>query len=173
MLGFTETGQVRVEGRDGRTFVTEIDLNLAEVLPLFEQVCGVGMAQTVHMNRLFDPGGLETQTKGALKSRAAHRFGGGGSALAMVAFGGEEQRGMFVGSPLFAQELESALRQGDVPIAIAFGLADVQKHAAGVDVGHGDAQAFAQAQTAGIDGGQTNAMVQSRDGGEDVADFLG
>jgi hypothetical protein len=36
MLGFAEAGQVGVESGDGRTFVSEIDLNLAEVLPLFQ-----------------------------------------------------------------------------------------------------------------------------------------
>lgn len=44
MLGFAEAGQVGVEGGDDRTFVSEIDLNLAEVLPLFEQMRGVGMS---------------------------------------------------------------------------------------------------------------------------------
>lgn len=44
MLGFAEAGQVGVEGGDDRTFVSEIDLNLAEVLPLLQQMRGVGMS---------------------------------------------------------------------------------------------------------------------------------
>ena len=37
MLGLAETGQVGVEGGDGRALVAEVDLDLAEVLALFEQ----------------------------------------------------------------------------------------------------------------------------------------
>ena len=44
VLGFAEAGQVGVEGGDDRTFVPEIDLNLAEVLPLLQQMRGVGMS---------------------------------------------------------------------------------------------------------------------------------
>ena len=44
MLGFAETGQVGVKGGDDRTFVSEIDLNLAEVLPSFEQMGRVRMS---------------------------------------------------------------------------------------------------------------------------------
>ena len=101
----------------------------------------------------FDAAFFESQAEGALERGAAHRLGGGGSAQAAVAFGREEQRGMFVSSPLLAQALESPFGQGDVTIAIAFARADVQEHAPGVDIGNGQAQAFAQAQAAGIDGG--------------------
>ena len=44
MLGFTEAGQVGVEGGDGRTFMSEIDLNLAEVLPFFHKMRRVRMS---------------------------------------------------------------------------------------------------------------------------------
>jgi len=45
MLGFAEAGQVRVDGGHDRATVAEIDLNLAEVLALLEQMRRVGMAQ--------------------------------------------------------------------------------------------------------------------------------
>ena len=44
VLGFAETGQVGVERGDDRTFVSEIDLNLAEVLPLFHKMRRVRMS---------------------------------------------------------------------------------------------------------------------------------
>ena len=50
---------------------------------------------------------------------------------------------MAVGFPLFAQEQQGALGQGDVAVAIAFARADVQEHASGIDVGNLEAQAFA------------------------------
>ena len=73
------------------------------------------------MGCLFDAAGFEGQAEGALERGAGHRFGGGGGALAVVAFGREEQCGMFMSAPLLAQALESALGQGDVTITIAPG----------------------------------------------------
>ena len=90
-----------------------------------------------------------------------------------MAFGREKQSGMFMGFPLLAQALESAFGQGDVTIAIAFASADVQEHAPGVDIGNGQTQAFAQAQAAGIDDGQADAMIQGWNSGEDFARFAG
>ena len=127
----------------------------------------------MNVDGFFDPAFFESQTEGPLQSRARHRFGGGRSALAVVAFGREEQRGMFMSSPLLAQELESALGQRNVTVAIAFAGADVQEHAPGVDVGDGQAQAFAQAQPAGVDGAQADAMIQGWNGGENLARFDG
>lgn len=125
------------------------------------------------VNGFLDARGFESQAEGALERGAGHRFGGGGSALAVVAFGREEQCGMFMGSPLLAQELERALGQGNVTITIAFARADVQEHAPGIDIGNGQAQAFAQAQAAGIDGGQSDAMIQGGNGRENFAHFAG
>ena len=88
------------------------------------------------VRRLFDAALFEGQTEGALESGAGHRLGGGGSTLAVVAFGREEQFGMFMSSPLLAQAVESALGQRDATITIAFASTDVQEHAPGVDVGN-------------------------------------
>jgi len=40
-VGFAEAGQVRVAGRHGRALVAQIDLDLAEVLALLQEVGGV------------------------------------------------------------------------------------------------------------------------------------
>jgi len=74
VLGFGETGQMSVKSGDGRALVSEVDLDLAQVLALFEQVGRVGMAQGVGMGVLFDAARLEGQAEGALESGAAHRF---------------------------------------------------------------------------------------------------
>jgi len=62
--------------------------------------------------------------------------------------------------PLLAQQFERALGQGHVAIAIAFGAANVQEPALGVDVADLQAQAFTQTQAAGVDRRQTDAMIQ-------------
>lgn len=76
-----------------------------------------------------------------------------------------------MGFPLLTQEQESALGQGDVTILVALACADVQEHPFAIDVGDLEAQAFPQAQAAGIDEGQANAMIQGWDRTEDVARF--
>lgn len=82
MLGFTETGQVSVEGGDQGAVVAEVDLDLAQVLSCFEKVRRVGVAQGMDVRILFDAAGLEGEAEGALERGATHGFGGGGGALA-------------------------------------------------------------------------------------------
>jgi hypothetical protein len=173
VLGFAETGQVGVEGGDVGIFVAEVDLDLAQVFAAFQQVGGVTMAQGVDMSVFFDAAGLEGQAEGALERGAAHGFAGRGCALAGVAFGGEEQCGMAMSFPLLAQEQQCPLGQRDVTVATAFAGADVEEAAIGVDVAHFQAQGFAQAQAAGIDGDQGDAMIQGGHGREDAAHFGG
>ena len=45
MLRFAQAGQVRVNGGDDRALVAQIDLDLAEVLPLLQQVRRVGVSK--------------------------------------------------------------------------------------------------------------------------------
>lgn len=173
MLGFAEAGQVGInDGGDG-AFVAEVDLNLAEVLALFEQVGCVRVPQRMDMGLLFNAAGFEGQAESPLEGGAAHRLGGGGSAQAAVTFGGKKEGWMAVSFPLLAQEQQGALGQGDVAVAIAFARADMQEHASGIDVGNLEAQAFAQTQTAGVDGDEADAMVQQGNFGQDAANLGG
>lgn len=57
MLSLGERSQVGVEGSRDDAFVTEVDLDLAEVLALFQQMSGVGMAKSVAMSILLDAAG--------------------------------------------------------------------------------------------------------------------
>ena len=164
---------MRVEGGDGRALVAEIDLDLAEVLAPFQQMSGVGMAQGVNVGLLFDAAGFEGQTEGALESGAAHRFGGGGGTLAAMALGGEKEDGMLVREPLLAQQEQGPFGERNITIPAAFTAADVEQAALAIDVADLQTKPFAQAQAAGVDQGETNAMIQSRDGGEDPADLGG
>jgi len=56
---------------------------------------------------------------------------------------------------------------------VALAGADVEEHALGVDVAHLQVEGFAQAQAAGVGGGEGDAMIEGGDGGEDVADLGG
>ena len=101
MLGFAEARQVGVDGGGHGTVVAEVDLDLAEVLALLQQMGGVGMAERVNVRLFFDGAGMESQSEGALQSGAGHRFGGCACAHAAVALGGKEQGRMVMRSPLF------------------------------------------------------------------------
>ena len=171
MLGLAEAGQMGVDGGDDRTLVAEVDLDLAEVLALLEQMGGVGVAQGMDVRLLFDAGGVEGQAESALQGGAAHWFGGGAGAQTAVTFGGKEQRGMTMRFPLLAQKQQGALGQRDVTVLIALAAPDVQEHAFGIDVRDLEPQTFAQAQATGVDGDETDAMIQGGNGGEDAAHF--
>jgi len=173
MLGPAQARQVGIDGGDERAFVAEVDLDLAEVLALFEQVCGVRMAQRVNVRGLFDAAGLEREPEGALQRGAAHGFRGRGCALSAVTFGGKEQRGMTVGFPELAQQRQGALGQRDVTIPVALAGADVQEHPFGINVADGQPEPFAQPQAAGINEAQANALVQGRHPGQNAAHFGG
>ncbi len=54
VLSLAETGQVSIESGDGRAFMSEVDLDLAEVLPLFEQMSSVGMTQRVNVSGFLE-----------------------------------------------------------------------------------------------------------------------
>ena len=171
MLGFAQAGQVGVNSGDDRTPVAQVDLDLAEVLALLQHVRRVGMAQGVDVRVFGDGAGLEGQTEGALEGGAAHRFGGGAGTLSTVTFGGKEQDRMTVRFPLLSQEQQRALGQRDVAVLIAFAGADVQERALRIDIADLQAQAFAQAQAAGVNGDETDPMIQGGNSAEDAAHF--
>ena len=173
MLGLAQAGQMGVDDRGEGAFMTEVDLDLAEVLALFEQMRGVTVPQRMDMRGLLDAAGLEGHAEAALQRGAAHGFGGGGRPPATVAFGGEEQRGMPMRFPLFPQPLEGDFGQRHVAIPIALATADVEEHAFGINVADLEAQPFAQAQAAGVNEQQADMLIGRGHRGEQAADFGG
>ena len=131
------------------------------------------LTQRMDVSGFLEAAGLEGEAEGALEGGPAHGAGGGGGAFAVVAFGGEEQARMAMGFPALAQQEQGALGQGDVAVAVAFAGADVKEHTLGVAVADFEVKGFAQAQAAGVDGGQGDAMIECGDGGEDLAHLGG
>ena len=113
------------------------------------------------------------EAEGALEGGAAHRLGGGGRARPLWPLAGKRRRGWRWALPALPQQEQGALRQGDVAVAVALAAADVQEHALGVDVADFQVEGLTQAQAAGVDGGQGDAVIEGRDGGEDAADLGG
>jgi len=173
MLRLAQAGQMRVDGGGVGALVAEVDLDLAKVLALLEQMRGVAVAQGMHVRGLLDAAGLEGVAETTLQRGAAHGLAGGGGPLATVAFGGEEQRGMPMCFPVFPQAFEGAFGQRHVAILIALATADVQEHAFGINVANLEAQPFAQAQAAGVNEQQTDVLIRRGHRGEHAADFRG
>lgn len=173
MLGLGQARQVRVNGGGYRTLVAEIDLDLAEVLALLEQMRGIGVAQGVDVGLFGDATGREGKPEGSLQGGAAHWFGGSARAQATVPLGGKEQERMAVRFPLLAQEQERAPGQRDVAILIALAGADVQEHALGIDIADLEPESFTQAQSAGVNGDETDPMIQGRNRRQHPAHFGG
>jgi hypothetical protein len=169
MLGLAEAGQVRVNDGGDRAFVAEVDLDLAEVLALLQQVGRIRMAQGVDVRLLFDAAGLEGEAEGPLQRGTAHRFGGAAGAQPTVPLGGKEQDRMAMRFPLLAQEQQRAPGQRDIAVLIAFAGADVNEHPLGINVADLQAQPFAQAQAAGVNGDQADAMIQGGNGSQNAA----
>ena len=65
--------------------------------------------------------------------------------------------------PEDAQHLERAPGQGHVAVPGSLSAVDMDKHALTVDVGDLEPQAFGKAQAAGIDSGQTDTVLLTRD----------
>jgi len=117
----------------------------------------------VDMGGFLDAAGFERETESPLQRGATHRAGGGGTETATVTLGGKEQRGMVVGFPLVAQQLQSALGQRNVTVLVAFARTDVQEHPLGINVADLQLEPFPQTQATGIDGDQTDALIQEGD----------
>ena len=173
MLGLAERGQVGVDDGGYRAAVTEVDLELAEIFALLQQVGGIAVPEGVNVGGFLDAAGTQSQAEATLERAAAHRLGGGGRALAAVTFGWEEEAGMAMALPACTEQQEGALREGDVTVTVALAATDVQEHALRVNVADLQVQALAQAQATGIDGDQGDAVVQRRHRGEDATDLRG
>jgi hypothetical protein len=169
MLGLAEAGQVRVNDGGDRALMAEVDLDLAEVLALLQEVRRIRVAQGVDVRLLFDAAGLEGKAESALQRGTAHRFGGGAGAQPTVPLGGKEQCGMAMRFPLLAQEQQGAFGQRDIAVLVTLAAADVNEHPFGINVADLQAQPFAQAQAAGVNGDQADAMVQGGDGCQNAA----
>jgi hypothetical protein len=173
MLGLAEAGQMRVNDGGHRAFVAEVDLDLAEVLALLQEMRRIRMAQGVDVRLLFDAAGLEGKAEGPLQRGTAQRFGSGAGAQPTVPLGRKEQCGMAMRFPLLAQEQQRALGQRDIAVLVAFAAADVNEPPLRINVADLQAQPFAQPQAAGVDEAQADAMIQGGHQGQKAADLVG
>lgn len=85
---------------------------------------------------------------------------------------GEEEQGMLVESPVASQLVVEAGWQRKDAILVALGVADEQLVVGALDVVDGQAEAFTQAQAAGVDELERGAVATQTDVGEQIVDLL-
>ncbi len=82
---------------------------------------------------------------------------GGRAEGAVGGLAGEEQVARPVAPPVVPQLVEQPPGQGDATVLLALTLADVDEHAAGVEVGNAQVDEFVDAEAAGVQGAEDHA----------------
>jgi len=166
-------GEVKIEHGGFESGVAHVALDDAEIDAGFEEMSGVGVAQSVNRNAFFAHAGIALGlAKGALNAAFGHGSQGlidGGSVSAKS---WEDKPRMAVGAPVLAQQMQGGVRQRDIAILSALTAVDMDHHALAVDIGDFEMQSFVKPQAAGVHGGEINMVVEGFDVGQNVADFI-
>ena len=153
--------------------MAHVALDDAQVDTGFEEVGGVGVAQGVNRNAFFAhasvPLGL---AKGALDAIFGHRMDCLIKARSFSTQGWEEKTGMAVGTPVLAQQMKSGVGQRDIAVLGALAAMDMDHHALAIDIGDFQMKSFVKAQTAGVDGGEIDVVVEGFDAGQNASEFI-
>jgi hypothetical protein len=71
----------------------------------------------------------------------------------------EEKAGMTMQTPEPAQNLEGGFRQGNQPVLVALGVADMDPHVDGIDISHLEADALAKTQAKAVGGEEKHPVA--------------
>src|SRR6266576_6432695 len=134
---------------------------------------GHAVTQTMDMSLFADTALLEGATKSSLQSAVVDGAGVVRDAVfeAMPGHGREKPERRTMRRPEFAQSLQGLLGQGHQSLLVALA-AHAQEHAGGVQVANLQAAAFIQAQRAGINGRQANAINGRVHAAQNLLNFL-
>lgn len=142
----TLLGQVEIEHGSFEAGVTEIALDDAQVDAGFQEMGGVGVAQGVDGHALFAYcGSALGVAEGVLDAAFGDGLGGLLGSGFVVAASGKDKAGMFVSTPVAAQQSKGRLGQRDVAVLGAFATVDMNHHALAVDIGDFEMAGFAEA----------------------------
>ena len=151
----TGLGQVQVDHGGFKTAVAEVTLDGADIDARFQEVCGIGVPERMHAGFSgADLSGEPCAAEGALHRAFSHGMVSRACGLRITPHRRKDKSRVAMGGPVFAQDLEGSLRQGDETIFGAFTAVDVEHHAMTVDVSDFEMLGFLQPQTAGVDGGE-------------------
>ena len=79
---------------------------------------------------------------------------------------------MAMGTPVFAEGLERARRQGDEAVLGALAAMDVDHHPGAVDVADLEVEPLGEPQSQRVDGLEVDAVVGGADGGDELSDLV-
>ena len=109
--------------------------------------------------------------QGALDATGIEVRSGARCALDATLPAGEQQYRVAVQLPEAAQHLMGGIGQGDQAIAVAFGVADVDAPARGINISYLQAQAFAEAQAHAVEDEEEHPVAEDAGGFEDALDL--
>jgi hypothetical protein len=135
-----------------------------QVGAVLQQVGGETVPQRVHARLLAQAGGAHGAVAQTLHLPSADVPG--------RPLAGEQPLPGSMGAPVLPQALQQHHRQGHQAILVALGSADVQDHAAGVDVADLQADDLADAQAGGVSGLQDQQVKGIADGSEEAAHLV-
>jgi len=128
------------------------------------------MAKRVHRCFLMDTGCRQCLAKSGLETAFADRLCGIGHVC--MTRRRKKPDLVAVGFPLLTQKLQRFLRQRHVAVFVALGLPNVDESTCTVDVFDFQVRALGQAQPAGIDRGQTDAIVLKANTVQHMVNFI-
>jgi len=166
-------GEVGVDGSSAGAGVAEVLLDQSQVDTILEQMGGVGVAQGVDVGALVDAALFHGVAEGTLEAVAGDRSAivSDGVLNTMAGGGRKQPEWAFMGAPMIAQQLKGGGGKWDLAVLAALA-ADAQNAPGTVDIGNLEIGAFHEAQAAGVDGGQANAVDVDADDVEDAPDLL-
>ncbi len=171
----TQARQMRGERGGTQAGVAEVVLNEGEGDARFEEIRGVAVTVRVHVRARVHAALFDGADKGALQRGPSdgrcgkHRSGmtAGGSVPR-----GKEPEGIAVGPPVRAQERERGVGERHVAILAALAVMNFQQCAVPIHVAHLQANAFRQAESGGVDGGEARTIRRASHGTEDAPHFV-
>lgn len=152
--------------------MTQPELNESQVETGFQQMRRPGMAQSVNRSEFVDATVFESGAESVLHTALRPGLSCLRQLDVVTPFGRKEPEGVAVALPIVAQVFEGALRQRHEAVFVAFAMSDVKHQARAIDIGNLKPYALLESQTAGVDGGQTDAVARQTDGAENLSDFL-
>ena len=173
-IDFTQTGDARMRVDLGgyQIRVAEQFLHSPQISSSVQQVCGVRMSERMNRGFLADTAGPKSRPKGILDVADGGGSLGGGTVNAAASGSGKDPHGVAMGFPVLAEQLQGRVGQGDVTILAALAVMDVNQLPGAVDVTDLEVSAFLQAQSTGIDGGETSPIAKQSDLRENLSHFF-
>ena len=171
----TQAREMRGERGGAEAGVAEVILNEREGDAGFAEMRGVAVPERMHIGALVHAALFDRACERALQrgpddgGRVGTRCGRAWTADARR---GKEPEWLAVRAPVRAQERERGVGERDVAILAALALMNVQQCAVPIHVAHMQANAFHQAESAGVDGGEARTIRRAPHRVEDAPHFV-